>query len=149
MLDVTFEWLRRHGHRAAPDKLEFVLLAMADEHGPQLFDYWWLPSEAQEPDCERRAKALVSLRTVIKRSGVKLLGYFMGIDAAGHIKRQYGTTLGLLRQIEGRAFARVYLSIRQALWSWTSYALPHATWPQAVWPSVGAADVMKFEVKFG
>jgi hypothetical protein len=146
MLDDTFEWLWRHGHRAAPEKLQFVLLAMDGEHGPQILDYCWLPSEAQEPDLERRAKALISLRTVIKRDGVKLLGYFMGTDADGHIKRQYGTTLGLVRQIEGRAFARVYLSNRQALWSWTSYALPHATWPHAVWKTVGAADASKFEV---
>ncbi|KAJ1449984.1 hypothetical protein M885DRAFT_500310 [Pelagophyceae sp. CCMP2097] len=136
MLDGTFEWLWRHGHRAAPDKLEFVLLAMAEEHGPPILDYCWLPSEAQEPDCERRAKALASLRTVIKRDGVKLLGYLMGTDATGHTKRQYGVTLGLVRNIEGRAFARIYLSIRQALWSWTVYALPHATWAQAVSPRV-------------
>ncbi|KAJ1447271.1 hypothetical protein M885DRAFT_602567 [Pelagophyceae sp. CCMP2097] len=146
MLDDTFEWLWRHGHRAAPDKLEFVLLATAGEHGPQILDYVWLPSEAQEPDCERRAKALASLRTVIKREGAKLLGYFMGTDAAGHIKRQYGKTLGLVRQIEARAFARIYLSLRQALWSWIIYALPHATWAQAASPSADAADVSKFEV---
>jgi hypothetical protein len=123
-----------------------VLLAMAGDHGLQILDYCWRPSEVQEPDCERRVRALVSLRTVIKHGGVKLLGYMMGADAAGHIKRQCGIAREKVEKIEAQVFARIYLSIQQALWAWTAYVLPQVMWAQAVGPRVGVSDALKLEI---
>ncbi|KAJ1450808.1 hypothetical protein M885DRAFT_570753 [Pelagophyceae sp. CCMP2097] len=94
MLDTSFEWLWRHGHRAAAGKLKFAMLEAFEGDEVQAFDYVWLPS-------------------VVK--------------------------------IEELGFARRYLVLRQALWTWTAYARPHIEWPMEVWPTVSDKDMQMIE----
>ena len=91
MLNMTAEWLYRHGHSSNLSKLRISMLTADQEAytGPvEMIDWVWLPGPQLEPDPVRRAKALQFYNGPASTSDAVYLGHQFGGGQYGHVRRQ-------------------------------------------------------------